>query len=158
MNEMPSTRILLHLAPNSTFFTSLPRTIGLTYGFEILTILFGTLSLGLSFSKWFFCWRYTFVMISMKFFSLSVSVSSNSCSRQTFRISCNIFPSSFIRRRVIFRCCDLLCLRCFTYARFAFSTSRYFVLGRWIPRRWHTIHIIEYAFSQHSHNSFWSVG
>ena len=36
---------------SSPGFTSLPRTIGLTYGFEILTILSGTLSLGLSFSK-----------------------------------------------------------------------------------------------------------
>ena len=34
MNDIPSTWMLLHLAPNSTFFTSLPRTIGLTYGFD----------------------------------------------------------------------------------------------------------------------------
>jgi len=144
MNEIPSTRMLLHLAPNSTFFTSLPRTMGLTYGFARETILSGMLSLGLSFSKWFFCWRYTFVIIYIALFSLSVNTSSaSSCSRQIFRISASIFPNSFIRRRVILRCCDLLCLRCFTYVRFAFSTSRYFVLGRKIPRRWHTVHIIE---------------
>ncbi len=32
MNDRPSTMMLLHLAPNSTFFTSLPRTIGRAYG------------------------------------------------------------------------------------------------------------------------------
>ena len=30
MNDMPSTWMLLHLAPNSTVFVSLPRTIGRT--------------------------------------------------------------------------------------------------------------------------------
>ena len=62
MKETPSTCMLLHLAPNSTFFTSLPRTMGLTYGFDVLTILSGMLSLGSLLSKWFFCRRYTFVI------------------------------------------------------------------------------------------------
>ena len=45
MNETPSTMMLLHFAPNSTLFTSLPLTTGLTYGFDTLTILSGMLSL-----------------------------------------------------------------------------------------------------------------
>ena len=45
MNEIPSTWMLLHLTPNSTFFTSLPWTMGLTYGFDMLTILSGMPSL-----------------------------------------------------------------------------------------------------------------
>ena len=39
------TSMLFTFAPNSTLFTSLPLTIGLTYGLLMLTILFGILSL-----------------------------------------------------------------------------------------------------------------
>ena len=45
MNDIPSTSMLFTFAPNSTLFTSLPLTIGLTYGLLMLTILFGILSL-----------------------------------------------------------------------------------------------------------------
>ena len=41
---------LLHLAPNSTFFISLPLTIGRTYGLLTLTIRLGMLSLALPLS------------------------------------------------------------------------------------------------------------
>ncbi|CCZ44174.1 unknown [Bacteroides sp. CAG:545] len=65
--------MLFTFAPNSTLFTSLPLTIGLTYGLLMLTILFGILSLQSLLWKWFFCWRYIFVMISKSPFSLDVS-------------------------------------------------------------------------------------
>ena len=95
MKEIPSTCMLLHLAPNSTFFTSLPRTMGLTYGFDVLTILSGMLSLGSLLSKWFFCWRYTFVIMPRVDCSRAVSISCSLCSRIILRISFRIFPSRF---------------------------------------------------------------
>lgn len=42
MKDILSTKMLLTFAPNSTLFTSLPLTIGLTYDLFMLTILFGS--------------------------------------------------------------------------------------------------------------------
>ncbi|MEE0316718.1 MAG: hypothetical protein UDS46_04385 [Bacteroidales bacterium] len=73
MNDIPSTNMLLTFAPNSTLFTSLPLTIGLKCGLLRLTILLGMLSLLSLLRRWFFCWRYILVMISILLFSLTIS-------------------------------------------------------------------------------------
>lgn len=90
MNDMPSTRMLLHFAPNYTLFTSLPLTIGLTYALLMLAILSLTLSRGSLFSKWFFCWRYILVMISMSLF-LTVCKLSAPCSPYPVCESASVF-------------------------------------------------------------------
>ena len=54
--------------------TSLPQTIGLTYGLLMLTILSLTLSQGSLFSKWFFCWQYILMMTSIPLFYLTISI------------------------------------------------------------------------------------
>ena len=136
----------------------MPLTMGLTYGFDTLTILSGMLSLRLPLSKWLRCWRYTLVTMPTVCLSLMVNSSWPSCSRSILRISFSTFPSRFSRRRVIFLAWALLCLRCLRYDRLAFSTSRYFVLGRRTPKRPHASHMILYDFSTHSQRSFWSVG
>ena len=48
MNEIPSTSMLFTFAPNSTLSTSLPLTIGLTYGLLILALAIQLLWLVLS--------------------------------------------------------------------------------------------------------------
>ena len=123
--------MLLHFAPNSTLFTSLLLTIGLTYGLLMLTILSLTLSRGLLFSKWAFCWRYTLVMISISLFCLAVSnFSASAFSLSSVRVSFSVFPKRLSRRPVSFLVWTFVCLRRFLYDRLAFSTSTYFVLGR----------------------------
>lgn len=159
MNESPSTWMLLHFAPNSTLFTSLPLTIGLTYGLLMLTILSLTLSRGLLFSKWAFCWRYTLVMISISLFCLTVSnFSAPAFSLSSVRVSFSIFPKRLSRRQVSFLVWTFVCLRRFLYDRLAFSTSTYFVLGRCTFSLALRVHIISYDFSIPSHRSFGSVG
>ena len=103
MNDIPSTNMLLTFAPNSTLFTSLPLTIGLKCGLLRLTILLGMLSLPSLFRKWFFCWRYILVMISISLFSLTVNkFSAFSWSLTISRISFSILPSRSSSLRVIF--------------------------------------------------------
>ena len=73
-------------------------------------------------------------MISRSLFSLTVNrLSAFSWPLSISRIAFSILPSRSSSLRVIFLVWLLLCLRCFLYVRFAFCTSRNFVLGRWIP-------------------------
>ena len=99
------------LAPNSTFFTSLPLTIGRTYGLLTLTIRWGILSFALSLLWWLRCWRYIFVIVSISESCLSEKSPAQGFSLSSLLSSASIFPNRSKRRRIILRVrktCDRL--------------------------------------------------
>ena len=100
MNDRPSTWMLLHLAPNSTFFTSLPRTIGRTYGLLTLTIRLGMLSLALPLSWCLRYWRYIFVIVSISASCLSEKIPAQGFSLPSLLNSLRIFPNRSNTRRI----------------------------------------------------------
>ena len=83
--------MLLHLAPNSTFFTSLPLTIGRTYGLLTLTIRLGILSFALPLLWWLRCWRYIFVIVSVSESCLSEKSPAQGFSLSSLLSSASIF-------------------------------------------------------------------
>ena len=104
------------LTPNSTFFTSLPLTIGRTYGLLTLTltIRWGILSFALPLLWWLRCWRYIFVIVSISESCLSVKSPAQGFSLSSLLSSASIFPNRSKRRRIILRvrktCDRLSCL------------------------------------------------
>ena len=98
--ECVERKLLDERAPNSTFFTSLPRTIGRTYGLLTLTIRLGMLSLALPLSRCLRYWRYIFVIVSISASCLSEKIPAQGFSLPSLLNSLRIFPNRSNTRRI----------------------------------------------------------